>query len=51
MKTTLLVLADLLRADLAEFSLAVQNDDLDAAAEKLDDFRARLDAAVEELRG
>lgn len=50
MKRTLLVLSDLLRADLAQFAAAVENDDMRRAAKKLDDFRKRVDAAVEELR-
>jgi hypothetical protein len=36
-KRILLILADLLRADLAEFSAAVERDDLDAASAKLED--------------
>jgi hypothetical protein len=49
-KRKLLVLADLLRADLAEFSGAVEEDDLDAASEKLQQFAVRCADAAQELR-
>lgn len=51
MKRILLVLADLLRADLAEFSAAVERDDLEVAVAKLEDIRGRVNEAVTELRG
>jgi hypothetical protein len=50
-KRILLVLADLLRADLSEFSAAIERDDLDAAAGKLEDISGRVNEAVAELRG
>jgi hypothetical protein len=47
---SLLAFIDLLRADLAEASAAIERGEFDSAVEKFADVAARIECKVEELR-